>query len=87
MTVEDRNIVLETVDILRALGGNNGFTNLQPRFKKTLLGYASKLNKIVEKDIQFVKENYNLDVNDDEADAICIGYSCSHDEETDINWE
>ena len=50
-------------------------------------GRGIKRTSLKEKDIQFVKENYNLDVNDDEADAICIGYSCSHDEETDINWE
>jgi hypothetical protein len=35
--------------------------------------------------MQFVKENYNLDVNDDIADAICIGYANSHDVETEIN--
>lgn len=50
-------------------------------------GRGIKRTSLKEKDIQFVKENYNLDVNDDEADAICIGYACSHDEETDINWE
>lgn len=50
-------------------------------------GRGIKRASLKEKDIQFVKENYNLNVNDDEADAICIGYSCSHDEETDINWE
>lgn len=50
-------------------------------------GRGIKRTSLKEKDIQFVKENYNLDVNDDEADAICIGYSCSHDVETDINWE
>lgn len=50
-------------------------------------GRGIKRTSLKEKDIQFVKENYNLEVNDDEADAICIGYSCSHDEETEINWE
>lgn len=50
-------------------------------------GRGIKRTSLKEKDIQFVKENYNLDVNDDEADAICIGYSCSHDEEIEINWE
>ena len=29
-------------------------------------------------DIKFVKDNYNLDVNDDIADAICIGYAYTH---------
>ena len=48
-------------------------------------GRGIKRTTLKEKDIQFVKENYNLDVNDDEADAICIGYSYSHDIETEIN--
>ena len=50
-------------------------------------GRGIKRTSLKEKDMQFVKENYNLDVNDDIADAICIGYSCSHDVETEINWE
>lgn len=50
-------------------------------------GRGIKRTSLKEKDIQFVKENYNLDVNDDIADAICIGYSCSHDIETEINWD
>lgn len=52
MTVEDRNTILEAVDILRTLGGNNGFSNLQPKFKKLLLKYANGLNDIVEKDVK-----------------------------------
>lgn len=55
MTVEDRNTIYEAVDILRALGGNNGFSNLQPKMKKMLLGYANKLKEIVDKDVQFGK--------------------------------
>ena len=50
-------------------------------------GRGVKRTTLKEKDIQFVKENYNLDVNDDIADAICLGYSCSHDIETEINWD
>lgn len=50
-------------------------------------GRGIKRTSLKEKDIQFVKENYNLDVNDDIADAICIGYANSHDVETEINWE
>lgn len=50
-------------------------------------GRGIKRASLKEKDIQFVKENYNLDVNDDIADAICIGYASSHDVETEINWE
>ena len=50
-------------------------------------GRGVRRSSLKEKDIQFVKENYNLDVNDDVADAICIGYANSHDVETEINWE
>ena len=50
-------------------------------------GRGIKRTTLNEKDIQFVKENYNLDVNDDEADAICIGYANCHDVETEINWD
>ena len=50
-------------------------------------GRGIKRTSLKEKDIQFVKENYNMDVNDDEADAICIGYAHCHDIETEINWE
>lgn len=50
-------------------------------------GRGIKRTTLKEKDIQFVKENYNLDVNDDEADAICIGYASCHDIETEINWD
>ena len=51
MTIDDRNKILETVDILRAIGGNNGFSNLQPKVKRMLLGYANDLNDIVKRDI------------------------------------
>lgn len=47
MTPEDRNTIAETVDILRALGGNNGFSNLRPKMKKLLLTQANKLNGIL----------------------------------------
>lgn len=50
-------------------------------------GRGIKRTSLKEKDMQFVKENYNLDVNDDIADAICIGYANCHDVETEINWE
>ena len=32
------------------------------------------------RDIEFVKQNYNLEVNDDVADAICIGHGKIHHE-------
>lgn len=52
MTLEERNLLLETVDILRALGGNNGFSNLQPKVKHMLLRYANGIDEIVKRDIQ-----------------------------------
>ena len=40
------------------------------------------------RDIQFVKDNYNINVNDDVADAICIGYAKIHQqpEPEPFNW-
>lgn len=61
MKTEDRNTLIETVDILRALGGNNGFSNLQPKWKKLLLGYAKKIDDIVKNDIQFGKSMEQVD--------------------------
>lgn len=37
-------------------------------------------------DIQFVKDNYNLSVGDDEADAICIGHAHVNELEEGFNW-
>lgn len=50
-------------------------------------GRGIKRTTLKELDIQFVKDNYNLEVNDDIADAICIGHSEIVKEETEINWE
>ena len=52
MTIEERNKILEVVDILRALGGNNGFSNLQPKVKHMLLAYSNDLKAIVEDDVK-----------------------------------
>lgn len=52
MTMEERNTILETADILKALGGNNGFANIQPKLKSTLKKYAANLETIVHNDIQ-----------------------------------
>lgn len=52
MTVEERNEILETADILRALGGQNGFSNLQPKIKRLLIKRANALKEIVENDIR-----------------------------------
>lgn len=42
-----------------------------------------------ERDVQFVKDTYNISVNDDIADAICIGHSKvnSKPEPQPFNWE
>lgn len=50
-------------------------------------GRGIKRTTLKQKDIEFVKEKWNIDVNDDEADAICIGYASSNEIETEINWD
>jgi Holliday junction resolvasome RuvABC endonuclease subunit len=42
-------------------------------------GSGIRRDSLKPKDIQFVKKTYDLNVNDDEADAICIGWSVTHD--------
>ena len=46
-------------------------------------GRGIKREALKAADIKFVKDNYNLDVNDDVADAICIGYAYTHASEDD----
>ena len=48
-------------------------------------GRGIKREMLKKADIQFVKDNYNLDVNDDIADAICIGYAYQMNN-TGHNW-
>lgn len=51
-------------------------------------GRGIKRNSLKEADIEYVKEKYNIDVNDDVADAICIGLSSFIEEESnELNWE
>lgn len=50
-------------------------------------GRGIKRTTLKQKDIEFVKEQWNLNVNDDEADAICIGYASVNKIETEINWD
>lgn len=52
-------------------------------------GRGIKRTSLKEADIIFIKEKYNIDVNDDEADAICIGlaYLKKDKEEESFNWE
>lgn len=50
-------------------------------------GRGIKRTTLKEADIQFVKDKYNIEVNDDEADAICIGLAQNKKFENEINWE
>lgn len=50
-------------------------------------GRGVKRTSLKEQDIEFVKEHFGLEVNDDEADAICIGYAQNKKVENEINWE
>jgi Holliday junction resolvasome RuvABC endonuclease subunit len=42
-------------------------------------GSSIKRESLKSKDIAFVKKEYGIDVNDDIADAICIGYATLHE--------
>ena len=48
-------------------------------------GRGIKRTTLKEADIAFVKEKYGIDVNDDEADAICIGLAQGIKEDNEIN--
>ena len=52
-------------------------------------GRGIKRTSLKEADIAFVKNKYNIDVNDDIADAICIGLAAYSDanDSNEINWE
>lgn len=50
-------------------------------------GAGVRRTSLKPRDIAFVKETYGLDVNDDIADAIGIGYAFVHKLEEEINWE
>lgn len=50
-------------------------------------GRGIKRTTLKQADIAFVKNKYNIDVNDDEADAICIGLAqYTKTENKDFNW-
>ena len=50
-------------------------------------GRGIKRTSLKEQDIQYVQEKYNIKVNDDEADAICIGLSQYKEKDNnEINW-
>ena len=50
-------------------------------------GAGVKRQSLKPADIKFVKDTYNLDVNDDIADAIGIGQAYVHKLNNEINWE
>ena len=55
------------------------FTSAEWRKKCGIkVGPRVKRDTLKEKDILFVKDTYGIDVNDDIADAICIGYAALH---------
>ena len=51
MKMEDRNLILEVSEVLKLLGGNNGYANVQPKIKQRLIEYSKKLEKLVKNDI------------------------------------
>lgn len=50
-------------------------------------GRGIKREELKKADIEFVKNTYNLTVNDDIADAIGIGHSFIHQLSNEVNWE
>lgn len=50
-------------------------------------GRGVKRNDLKPQDIQYVKNKYNITVNDDEADAICIFDAYNEKFNNQINWE
>jgi Holliday junction resolvasome RuvABC endonuclease subunit len=50
-------------------------------------GRGIKRETLKSADIKFVKENFGITVNDDEADAIGIGYAYVNKLSNEINWE
>lgn len=49
-------------------------------------GRGIKRASLKEADIAFVEETFGITVNDDEADAICIGYAQNKEVSNEINW-
>ena len=50
-------------------------------------GRGIKRTSLKEQDIQYVQDKYNINVNDDEADAICIGLSQYKEKDNnELNW-
>lgn len=77
---------------------HDNFSNIQieyiyPSSWRATLGIKNgrgiKRTTLKQADILFVKEKYGIEVNDDEADAICIGLSqyIKNSNNNEINWE
>ena len=49
-------------------------------------GRGVKRESLKKADIKFVEDNFNLSVNDDVADAICIGYAFAQTNLSGFNW-
>ena len=49
-------------------------------------GRGVKRTSLKEADIAFVEETFGITVNDDEADAICIGFAHNKEVDNEINW-
>ena len=49
-------------------------------------GRGIKRASLKEADIAFVEETFGITVNDDEADAICIGFAHNKEVSNEINW-
>ena len=50
-------------------------------------GRGIKRETLKQKDIQYVQDKYNIKVNDDQADAICIFDAYWQKSKNEINWE
>ena len=50
-------------------------------------GRGIKREQLKPQDIQYVKNKYNITVNDDQADAICIFDAYMNNDNNQINWE
>ena len=50
-------------------------------------GREIRREALKKEDIKFVKEKYNIEMNDDEADATCIGYAYLDKKNNRIDWE
>lgn len=50
------------------------------------IGRYGQRSIVKQEDIDFVKKHYNIEVNDDIADSICLGYAYTHLKTKELNW-